>query len=201
MIEARTLDALGIDGEWLRPLNDAMGLYSIDESDDRIAMFIAQMAHESGDFKLLEENLNYGPSGLLRRWPNHFTAEESVSFAHDPKRIANRVYADRYENGDEASGDGYLYRGRGPPQLTFRGNYRQCGNGIGVDLVSNPDLLLDPTHGALAAAWYWSVRGLNELADAGAFASITKRIQGSSDPKINGQADRLLRLDLVRAAM
>ena len=117
-----------------------MELYAID-TPQREAHFLAQVAHESGGFTRLEENLNYSPAGLLKTFAKYFTPEEATEFAHDGRRIANRVYAGRMGNGDEASGDGWLYRGRGLIQITGRNLYRRCGGGIGVDLENGPDIL------------------------------------------------------------
>jgi putative chitinase len=171
--------------KWIGPLNDAMGLYEIDTAR-REAHFLAQIAHESGAFKHLSENLNYSPAGLLATFPTHFTPAEAVAYAHDAERIANRAYADRLGNGDEASGDGWLFRGRGLLQITGRGMYRRVSGGIGVNVEAAPALLLDPVHAALSAAWFWSRAGCNELADADDFEGITRKINGG----LNGLTDR-----------
>lgn len=197
MITAATLTKLGIDAAtWLRPLVDAMGLHAID-TPEREAMFIAQCAHESSGFKRLVENLNYSPQGLLATFPRYFTAAEAVEYAHDAERIASRAYANRMGNGDEASGDGWRYRGRGLIQLTGRANYDRCGRALGIDLLAEPEQLEQPLGAALSAAWFWQTNGCNELADAGAFASITRRINGGN----NGQAEREAWLAKVRAAL
>lgn len=147
----------------------------------RIPPFLAQIAHESGSLKHLSENLDYGADGLCRTWPNRFNAEQSLECARQPEKIANRVYCDRMGNGSEASGDGWRYRGRGLIQLTGRDNYARCGIAIGLDLLAHPDLLEQPEGASLSAAWFWSTHGCNELADAGDFTGITKKINGGTN--------------------
>ena len=140
----------------------------------RMAAFCAQLAHESGQLQRWTENLSYRWERLRQVFPKYFPSDaEARPFDRKPERIANRVYANRMGNGPEASGDGWRYRGRGPIQLTGRDNYRACGQGIGVDLIADPDLLVTPEPGCLAAAWFWARNGLNALADAGDFVTIT----------------------------
>lgn len=146
--------------------------------------FLAQIAHESAGFTKLEEDLGYGPAGLLRTFPRRFTPEEAVEYAHDHERIANRVYGGRMGNGPQ---DGYRYRGRGLIQLTGRANYRRAGAALNLPLEDDPDLLLDPQVAAEVAAWFWADNGCNELADDGKFEAITRRINGG----LNGLDDRL----------
>ena len=153
----------------------------------RIAAFAAQLAHESGQLQRWTENLSYRWQRLRQVFPKYFPSDaEARPFDRKPERIANRVYASRMGNGPEASGDGWRYRGRGPIQLTGKDNYRACGQGIGVDLVEDPDRLATPEPGCLAAAWFWARNGLNALADAGDFVTITRRINGG----LNGLAER-----------
>ena len=167
-------------------LDAAMRRFEID-TPSRMAAFAAQLAHESGQLQRWTENLNYRWERLRQVFPKYFTSDaEARAFDRKPERIANRVYASRMGNGPEASGDGWRYRGRGPIQLTGRDNYRACGSAIGVDLVGDPDLLATPGPGCLAAAWFWARNGLNALADAGDFVTITRRINGG----LNGLAER-----------
>lgn len=197
MIEHDELAALTADADkWLRPLNDAMAAYDIGTAA-REANFLAQIAHESAGFARLDENLNYSPAGLLKTFAKYFTADDAVVFAHDPRRIACRVYANRMGNGDEASGDGYRYRGRGLIQLTGRAMYARCGKAIGLDLEGAPEQLLEPPHAALSAAWYWQTNGCNELADDGNFTAITRKINGG----LNGLEDRQAWLDKANTAL
>ena len=150
---------------WEGALAKAMAKYEIN-TPHRIAAFLAQLAVESGQLNRMEENLNYSAKGLMKTWPKRFpTLEKAEQYAKKPEKIANKVYADRLGNGNEASGDGWRYRGRGLIQLTGRANYRSTGKAIGVDLESDPDRATDPEIAAMVAAQFWQSRGLNELAD------------------------------------
>jgi putative chitinase len=157
----------------------------------RVAHFLAQCGHESGGFRVTQENLNYSAKGLNGIFKKYFPTEASAApYARQPQKIANKVYANRMANGSEASGDGYKFRGRGYIQLTGRDNYTQFGKAIGVDIPSNPDVVAS-TYALASAAWFWSKNGLNKLADAGAsdtaVTSITKRVNGGTI----GLADRI----------
>jgi putative chitinase len=172
------LQELGIDAKWLQPLEDTFAKYDIN-TPERQAAFIGQCAHESGNFKTLEENLNYKPEALMRVWPSRFPdIATAMKYAHNPEMIANKVYGGRMGNGPEETGDGWKYHGRGLIQLTGKENYANCGSGIGVDLLSNPNLLNTPEYAALSAGWFWGKRGLNLLADSGDIETMTKRING-----------------------
>jgi putative chitinase len=157
----------------------------------RVAHFLAQCGHESGGFKVTQENLNYSAKGLNGIFRKYFPTEAAAAaYARQPQKIANKVYANRMANGSEASGDGYKFRGRGYIQLTGRDNYTQFGKAIGVDIPSNPDLV-SSKYALASAAWFWSKNGLNKLADGGAsdsaVTSITKRVNGGTI----GLADRI----------
>jgi putative chitinase len=174
------LQELGIDAKWLQPLEDTFAKYDIN-TPERQAAFIGQCAHESNNFKTLEENLNYKPEALMRVWPSRFPdLAIAMKYAHNPEAIANKVYGGRMGNGVEESGDGWKYHGRGLIQLTGKENYANCGSGIGVDLLSNPGLLNTPEYAALSAGWFFNKKGLNALADAGDFETMTKRINGGT---------------------
>jgi putative chitinase len=170
---------------WAQALSSAMEQFEI-TTPSRIAAFLAQLAHESGQLTRLSENLNYSAKRLTQVWPNRFpTLEKAAQYEKNPQKLANYVYAMRLGNGDEASGDGWNYRGRGPIQLTGRGNYRAAGLGIGLPLENEPGQLEYPGPAALSAAWFWKSHGLNELADdqnddnnSEDFKTITKRING-----------------------
>ena len=157
----------------------------------RLAHFLAQAGHESGGFKIVNENLNYSAKGLQGIFKKYFPSEAiALDYAKKPQKIANRVYSGRMGNGNEASGDGYKFRGRGYIQLTGRDNYTAFGKSIGVAIEENPDLVA--TQYALAsAAWFWSKNGLNKIADTGAtdaaVTMITKRVNGGTI----GLADRI----------
>lgn len=172
-----------------------MERYDID-SDVRVTCFLAQTAHESAGFRRVLENLNYSAAGLRKTFAKYFTPAQAELYAHRPEQIANRVYANRMGNGNESSGDGWLYRGRGLLQITGRTNYAACGAALGIDLLTYPDSLTARTHAAMSAAWYWSAHGCNELADAGDFERITKAINGG----MNGYDDRVAWLDRTREA-
>lgn len=189
MLESQLL-AMGIDGKWLEPLKETFEKYNIDTTK-RQAAFIGQCMHESGGFKTLEENLNYSAKALMTTWPSRFPTEELANqYARNSEKIANKVYGGRMGNADESSGEGWKYRGRGIKQLTGKENYERCGSSLGVDLVNNPDLLLEPKYAALSAGWFWNKHGLNDLADKSDIETMTKRINGG-----------LLGLDARKAAI
>jgi len=159
------------------PLAEACAEWGID-TPLRLAAFLAQIAHESGQFRTLAENLNYSAEALLRVFPRHFDATQATAYARQPERIAARAYANRMGNGDEASGDGWRYRGRGLIQVTGRSNYAACGTALGLDLIAQPELLEQPAPAARSAAWFWYRHDLNGLADARDIETITRRING-----------------------
>lgn len=172
--------ANGLTEELLVQLNNVMTEYEINKNSKRFNHFISQLAHESANFSRLDENLNYSGERLWEIFPSKFdNREEAESFARQPERIANRVYASRIGNGDERSGDGWRYRGRGYIQLTGRANYRNIGNRINMDLENNPDLVTeDPTVALKVAADYWDSRNINALADQDDVYAVTKAING-----------------------
>ncbi len=184
---AAFLPALARADEWLAALNTAMDRFEI-STPRRAAAFLAQVAHESGEFKTLVENLNYSVKGLMATWPNRFpTLESAQPYERQPERLANYVYAKRLGNGDVATGDGWRFRGRGLLQTTGRGNYQACGTAIALALIDQPELLETPPAAALAAAQFWQSRGLNHLADDENddnddedFIAITKAINGGT---------------------
>ena len=180
------LDALGIDHKWLGPLESTFAKYDI-SSPQRQSSFIGQCAHESGNFRILEENLHYSAPRLMAVWPSRFPNLDVASqYANNPEKLANKIYSGRMGNGDEESGEGYAYRGRGLIQMTGKESYANCGSGLGVDLVGDPDRLLDPQYAALSAGWFWNKKGLNSLADVQDYETMTKRINGG----LNGLDDR-----------
>lgn len=150
---------------------------------DRMAAFLAQCAHESALFKRTVENLNYSEAGLQATFKTHFSASECAAYAHRPEMIANRAYANRGGNRDEASGDGWAFRGRGLIQVTGRDNYHACSIALYGDdrLLRQSELLEQPEGAVRSAAWFWQSHGLNELADrasAASFCAMTKKING-----------------------
>ena len=180
------LTALGIDSKWVEPLQMVFDKYDM-STTLRQAAFIGQCAHESGNFKTLEENLHYKAESLMKVWPSRFPSLEVANqFANNPEKIANKVYAGRMGNNEE--GDGWAFHGRGLVQLTGRDSYTRCGESLGIDLISNPELLLQPKGAALSAGWFWSKHGLNELADVMDIETMTKRINGGTlglDDRLN----------------
>jgi putative chitinase len=181
------LPALPNAPTWTAALNAAMDRFEIN-TPARIAAFLAQTAHESGEFRRLVENLNYSAAGLCKTWPNRFANLDAAKpYDRNPEMIANYVYAKRLGNSDTASGDGWRFRGRGLIQLTGRGNYRSCGLAVTLPLETDPQRLETPEAAALAAAQFWQSRGLNHLADDQSddnddedFVAITKIINGGT---------------------
>jgi putative chitinase len=183
------LKEMHIDPSWLEPLTAAFHRFDI-STPERQAAFIGQCAHESGNFKTLQENLNYSAKGLNATWPSRFPSEEAAQpFHRNPEKIANKVYSGRMGNTED--GDGWKYRGRGLIQLTGKDNYRLASDALGVDFVANPDLVLTKENAALTAAWYWNKRGLNKEADAKDFTGMTKKINGGTI----GLADRVAHIN------
>ncbi|AKU25033.1 hypothetical protein ACZ75_20255 [Massilia sp. NR 4-1] len=197
-------DAESRAAAWVAPLNHGMQACAID-SAVRQAAFLAQVLLESAEFQHLEEALGYSAQRLRQVWPQRFPDDATASaFSHNPPKLANKVYAGRMGNGDEASGDGWRYRGRGLLQLTGRDTYARFSQAIGIDAVSDPDLLLQPNGATLSAAWFWQAHGLNELADRtnGApndphFVEISKRVNGG----ITGLAERQVYWARARLAL
>jgi len=168
-----------LDG-WYDALSSVLPTYEIDSSQ-RVAAFIAQCTHESGGFKRLKENLNYKAESLRRVFPKYFATDElAKEYAHKQEQIANRVYGGRMGNGDESSGDGFRYCGRGLIQLTGRNNYTKFAESIGTAVEEVP-ALLETFEGAVkSACWFWKTNNLNQYADAGDILTMTKRINGGT---------------------
>ena len=184
------LRKLDISEEWFEPFQETFARFEINTAL-RKAAFIGQCGHESGGFRVLEENLNYKPEALMRVWPSRFDAENVDEYAHKPEKIANKVYAGRMGNGNEESGEGWKYHGRGIIQLTGKDNYTLCGDSLQADLLHYPELLVGQQYAALSAGWFWRKHGLNELADTKQYETMTKRINGG----LLGQDDRLKRIN------
>lgn len=157
----------------------------------RLSHFLAQCGHESGGFKLTQENLNYSAKGLMGIFKKYFPTEAIANaYARQPQKIANKVYASRMGNGAEASGEGFKFRGRGYIQLTGKQNYTAFDASVPESIVDNPDLVATK-YPLASAAWFWSKNGLNTIADQGAsnevVTKITKRVNGGTI----GLADRI----------
>ena len=168
-----------LDG-WYEALSSVLPEYEIDSSQ-RVSAFIAQCTHESGGFKRLKENLNYKWESLRKVFPKYFPTDElAQEYAHKQEQIANRVYGGRMGNGDESSGDGFRYCGRGLIQLTGKNNYTKFAESIGMAVEEVP-ALLETFEGAVkSACWFWKTNNLNQYADAGDILTMTKRINGGT---------------------
>jgi putative chitinase len=153
----------------------------------RISHFLAQIAHESSELTKFKENLNYSAEALHRIWPSRFSIETSKKYARKPEMIANRAYAEKGGNGDEESGDGWKYRGRGAIQCTLKNNYALAAKDWDVDLLNQPELLEEPDFGIRSACWFWWKNGLNKLADSG---SSVSDITGKINPAKLGLIER-----------
>jgi len=180
MVNAEQLQKLHIGAEWVDALNETFSRFNITTNNQK-AMFIGQCSHESGNFRLLQENLNYKAATLMKLWPKRFpTLEVANQYAGNARAIANKVYADRMGNRDEASGDGYRFRGKGLVQLTGHSNHFHAGKALGVDFVMQPDLVATPKYAALTAGWFWETHKLNPPADALDYTKVTKIINGGT---------------------
>ena len=183
--------------EWIEAINETFERFDIN-TPLRQASFLGQVAHESAGFTALKENLNYSAEGLTKVWPKRFPSLDAAQPYHrNPEKIANKVYADRMGNGDEASGEGFAYRGRGLIQLTGKTNYQLAGDSLDVDFVSEPDLVSSPKYAALTAGWFWDKNKLNELADAQNWTGLTKKINGGT----HGLDDRISRTENAMTAL
>lgn len=188
MVNAEQLAKLKIGSQWVDALNETFQRFNITTPRQQAA-FIGQCGHECGRFKVLEENLNYKAATLMKLWPKRFpTVDIASEYAGKPQKIANKVYASRMGNRDEASGDGYRFRGRGCVQLTGSDSYFHAGKALGVDFWANPDLVATPQYAALTAGWFWSTHNCNNLAEAADWLALTKKINGGTI----GYDDRVL---------
>ena len=180
MVNADQLVRMHIDPKWVDPLNETFQRFGI-MSPIQQSSFIGQCSHECGNFRVLEENLNYKAATLMKLWPKRFpTLDIANQYAGNPKKIANMVYANRMGNRDESSGDGYRFRGRGCIQTTGHANYYHAGQALGVDFVMDPDLVATPKYAALTAGFFWSTHKLNIKADGRDFIGMTKAINGGT---------------------
>lgn len=176
--------------DWFASLQQNLPEYQI-TTLARVAQWLAQVGHESGDLKWTAENLNYGAKGLQGVFGKYFpTADLAQQYERQPQKIANRVYSSRMGNGDEASGDGWLFRGRGLIQVTGRSNYTACSQALYGDpqiLQNDPDILSEPDGAVRSACWYWNSRKINAVADREDTKEATRLINGGS----NGLQDRV----------
>lgn len=165
--------------EWYDVLVAVLPRYEIN-TVDRVAGFLAQCGHESNNFRIYEENLNYSASGLNKIFPKYFknAGRDANQYARQPEKIANIVYANRMGNGDSASGEGYKYRGRGLIQLTGKNNYTRFAKSLGIDNDTAIRYLASKQGAVESACWYWSTNNLNQYCDTQDMKTLTKRING-----------------------
>jgi len=185
------LAQLGINPDWLPWLQKTFEKYSIDNVN-RQAAFVGQCMHESANFKVLQENLNYSANGLKSVWGSRFPTDEIANkYARNPDMIANKVYANRMGNGDEESGEGWKYRGRGLIQCTGKDLYKTLSDALNIDLISDPDMLQEMPFAAMSAGWFWNKKSLNDLADKKDYKEMTRRVNGG----FNGLDDRIAKIN------
>lgn len=202
-VELKHLQAVKVKEpeKWLPFIRETCEKYQIN-TKNRIASFLAQTAHESAGYTMLEENLNYSDVSMAALWSNRFAVQEpdpnkpgktrakkdekgknipnafAKALHRKPEAIANAVYSNRMGNGTIESGEGWKHRGMGLKQLTGKDNHKRCGDALGVDFVSNPELLLEPKYAALSAGWFWSANKLDVFADNDDLEGQTKKING-----------------------
>jgi putative chitinase len=176
-VNKEQLRQLHIGEEWVDALNATFERFDI-MNPLRKAAFIGQCGHECGNFRILEENLNYRAEALQKLWPRRFDAAKAQACQRNPKLIATVVYSNRMGNRDEASGDAWRFIGRGCIQLTGSANYFHAGKALGVDLIMNPELVATPMYAALTAGWFWDTHKLNQYADSRDYKTMTKKING-----------------------
>jgi putative chitinase len=165
---------------WHSAISEILPVYDIN-TPERVAAFIAQCAHESGNFRWLKENLNYRAEGLNKTFKKYFpTLEEAKPYEKNPQKIANRVYANRMGNGDESTGDGFRYLGRGLIQLTGKNNYTLFAAAIDTPLEEIPEYLQTFEGAVQSACWFWEQNNLNQWADKKDILTLTKRINGGT---------------------
>ena len=172
---------------YLVPMNKVCTKYAINTSAERLASFLAQVAHESGGFTATKENLNYSTDGLRKVFGKYFPSTSmAAQYARKPMQIANKVYADRMGNGPERSGDGFKYRGRGLIQLTGKTNYSSIAKDLNMSIDDCVAYLETPDGIVESAGWFWNKNKLNNYCDHSDFTGLTKAINGGT----NGLDDR-----------
>jgi putative chitinase len=171
---------------FVEPINITIERFGIN-TPEKISMFLAQIGHESASLSAVSENLNYSTAGLRATFPKYFPTEDiAASYARNPMKIANRVYANRLGNGPETSGDGWRFRGRGLIQITGRDNYARISKDLDIDCLNHPEILESPLYAALSAGQFWEWRSLNNTSDV---QTVTRKINGG----LNGLYDRVAR--------
>ena len=166
---------------FVEPLNTVAEYYEMFENPRRVAGFLAQIAHESGGFNFVKENLNYSADGLRKIFPKYFPNDDiAKQYARQPERIANRVYANRMNNGPEETGDGFKFCGRGLIQLTGRANYTKFAQDLDMSIDDTIAYLETPNGAVASAGWFWDNNRLNQYCDNDDFITLTKRINGGT---------------------
>lgn len=198
MVDIKKLQGI-VPGAVINQIPLVVNRFKID-STLRLAHFLAQCAHESGNFAITQENLNYSADGLLKIFPKYFNAANVNAYARQPEKIANKVYASRMGNSGEASGDGWKYKGRGFIQLTGKNNYSLFDKFVDDDILNNPELVATKFP-LLSAAWFWDSVKLNAVADKGnseeVITLVTKKINGGT----HGLEDRINKFNKIYTAL
>jgi putative chitinase len=167
--------------KYAESLHETAQYYDMYVNPKRAAAFVAQVAHESGGFNFVKENLNYSAKGLRTTFKKYFADDSTAQkYERKPEMIANRVYANRMGNGDEASGDGYKYCGRGLIQLTGKQNYTKFAADLGISVDETVAYLETPEGAVSSAGWFWDNNNLNSYCDKDDFVGLTKRINGGT---------------------
>jgi putative chitinase len=185
MVSPDQLKKMQIDPSLADAFNETFDRFGISTPVQQ-ASWIGQCGHECGNFRIMEENLNYRAATLLKLFPRTpkrawgFTPEEAAAYEKQPQRIANRIYGNRMGNRDEASGDGFRFRGSGFLQLTGHANFFHAGQALGEDFVMQPELVRTPKYAAMTAGWFWQTHKLNQYADSRDFLMMTKKINGGT---------------------
>jgi putative chitinase len=185
MVNSQQLQQMHIDPSLADAFNETFERFGI-LTPLQQASWIGQCGHECGNFRIMEENLNYRAATLLKLFPKTpkrqwgFTPEEAAAYEKQPRKIANRIYSNRMGNRDEASGDGWRFRGSGFLQLTGHSNFYHAGQALGADFVMEPELVRTPRYAAQTAGWFWQTHKLNQTADGRDFVTMTKKINGGT---------------------
>jgi putative chitinase len=185
MVTSEQLRQLHIEPSLADAFNETFERFNI-VTPAQQASWIGQCGHECGNFRIMEENLNYRAPTLLKLFPQTpkrvwgFTPETAAAYEKQPQRIANRIYGNRMGNRDEASGDGFRFRGSGFLQLTGMNNFFHAGQALGVDFIMQPELVRTPMYAAQTAGWFWQTHRLNQYADSGDILTMTMRINGGT---------------------
>ena len=196
MVSPEQLRQLKIEPSLADSFNEAFERFGI-LTPLQQAAWIGECGHESMNFRVVTENLMYRSATLLKLFPLTakrpwgFTPETAAQYEKQPEKIANRIYSNRMGNRDEASGDGWRFRGSGYIQLTGHANYYHFGQAVGEDFVMQPELVRTPKYAAISAAWYWSTHKLNQYADSRDYVTLTRRVNGG----LIGLEDRILHIN------